>query len=407
MRLDEYSDLLNDPCWQGSVFALRAGRTHEWLVALGVQREVLVDENTPLDILDPILHDGQWWFATLAYDAKNIIEALQTRLHRPDGFPLMRWVQPQVVIRLKENGYEVLHGDVNIPPPQEHTASAEPLHLQPRMSRTAYLQALEQVRYHLQRGDIYEVNYCQEFFAHQQLDQPLVRFSRLESLTQAPFAAYVQYGSRFILCASPERFLQKQGNTLRTQPIKGTIKRSGNSAEDMALKTSLANSEKDRAENVMIVDLVRNDLSRLANPGSVEVEELFGVHTFATVHHMISTVRCTLRDHISLSDILRATFPMGSMTGAPKVSAMSIADQLETSPRGMYSGSIGYKTPEGDFDFNVVIRSIVADNTQPYTSVKVGGAITMQSDAKREYEECLLKADAVLRALQNQPVSTH
>jgi para-aminobenzoate synthetase component 1 len=222
----------------------------------------------------------------------------------------------------------------------------------------------------------------------------------LDALSEAPFAAFHQQGHRFLLSASPERFLKREGRTLLSQPIKGTARRMSDAVEDERVKMRLSQSEKDRAENVMIVDLVRNDLSRIAAPTSVRVEELCGVHSFKTVHHLISSITAEMRDGASLFDVLAATFPMGSMTGAPKVSAMQIADALEHTNRGIYSGSIGYIDPQGHFDFNVVIRSLVYSRDREYVSCHVGGAITVRSHWDHEYDECLLKAEAVRSALR-------
>ena len=174
-----------------------------------------------------------------------------------------------------------------------------------------------------------------------------------------------------------------------------------NEVEDQKLKQKLATDIKERSENVMIVDLVRNDLAKTAIKGSVEVEELCKVYTFDQVHQMISTVISQVSDQVHPVDILKTTFPMGSMTGAPKISAMKIIETLEETKRGLYSGAVGYFTPEGDFDFNVVIRSILYNSSKKYVSYSVGGAITAKSDPLSEYEECLVKAKAMRQVLEN------
>jgi para-aminobenzoate synthetase component 1 len=194
--------------------------------------------------------------------------------------------------------------------------------------------------------------------------------------------------------------LKREGNRIISQPIKGTSRRGQSTDEDNRLKKELSNSTKERAENVMIVDLVRNDLSRCAERDSVRVDELFGVHSFKTVHHLVSTISCTVPSSIGWVELIQTTFPMGSMTGAPKLSAMKLISAQEKTERGVYSGSIGYIEPNGDFDFNVVIRSVQYDNLSERVSCHVGGAITALCNATDEYNECLLKAEAVLRALR-------
>jgi para-aminobenzoate synthetase component 1 len=201
------------------------------------------------------------------------------------------------------------------------------------------------------------------------------------------------------LSASPERFIKKSLNKLYSQPIKGTVRRAQDDAEDEKLKSALLASEKERAENLMIVDLVRNDLAKSSETGSVEVTELFGRYSFKQVHQMISTVSSTIIDGLNPVTAIANAFPMGSMTGAPKVMAMQLIEQYENSKRGLYSGAIGYFAPNEDFDFNVVIRSIQYNEERQYVNFEVGSAITIDSHAEQEYEECLLKASAMLRAL--------
>ena len=210
-----------------------------------------------------------------------------------------------------------------------------------------------------------------------------------------PFASFYKQNQNVLMGASPERYLCKRGDKLYSQPIKGTYRRGKNPEEDKQLKTALRDDLKEQTENVMIVDLVRNDLSRTAAKSSVKVEELFGMYTFPQVHQLISTVSSTLKSDVHFTEAIRCSYPMGSMTGAPKISAMKLIDQYEKTKRELYSGSVGYIDPYGNFDFNVVIRSLLYDTQKQYLSLTVGGAITNQSDAEKEYEECLLKAKAI------------
>jgi para-aminobenzoate synthetase component 1 len=253
---------------------------------------------------------------------------------------------------------------------------------------------------HIQRGDIYEANFCQEFYAIAKLN-PLKTYFSLNSIAQTPFATFLKNGSQFLLSSSPERYIKKEGSIITSQPIKGTTRRSDDISEDEKLKFVLKNDQKERSENIMIVDLVRNDLSKIARKGTVKVTELCELHSFKQVHHMISTVEAEVSPTLSPVDVISATFPMGSMTGAPKISAMKIIEALEETKRGVYSGAVGYFTPEGDFDFNVVIRSILYNASNSYVSFSVGSAITSKSTPQREYEECLVKAKAMRSVLEN------
>ncbi|PID89409.1 MAG: hypothetical protein CSB01_02115 [Bacteroidia bacterium] len=253
----------------------------------------------------------------------------------------------------------------------------------------------------MRRGDIYEINFCQEFFAEQVCINPEQLYNHLKKVSPTPYGCFYKTRNHYLLSASPERFIKKKGTKLISQPIKGTAKRGANKEEDDTIKHHLFTDAKERAENIMIVDLVRNDLSHTATKGSVKVEELCGIYSFPQVHQMISTVVANLRNDIHFVEAIKQCFPMGSMTGAPKIRAMKLIEQYESTKRGLYSGAVGYITPQGDFDFNVVIRSILYNATNKYLSFMVGGAITMQSNPEKEYEECLLKAKAIRKTLSS------
>lgn len=270
-----------------------------------------------------------------------------------------------------------------------------------RENKSSYIKKVNALKQHIQRGNIYEVNFCMEFFAEDVKINPFELYQKLIEISPMPFSCFVKHQNKYLLCASPERFLKKTNSKLLSQPIKGTIKRGINSEEDFRLKEELKNSRKEQSENVMIVDLVRNDLSRIAEKGSVKVDELFGIYSFPQWHQMISTISCNIKHDVSFEEILKATFPMGSMTGAPKISAMKLIEKFESTKRGMYSGSVGIMMPNGDFDLNVVIRSVQYNADTGYLSFMVGSAITIHSDAEKEYEECLLKAKAILSVLDN------
>lgn len=262
-----------------------------------------------------------------------------------------------------------------------------------------YIAAYGRVRQHILRGDVYELNYCLPFAMEGRLYDPAACWLQMQGQQNAPMGALYRQENAWLLCCSPERFLKKCGNELITQPIKGTRPRGLNDEDDRVKREELYHSEKERAENVMIVDLARNDLGRVARTGSVQVQELFGIHSFPSVHQMISTVSAELKTGITFMDILTALYPMGSMTGAPKIRAMEIIRETESQPRGLFSGTVGYIDPDGDFDFNVVIRSIIYDDSNGTIHYPAGSAITAYSDPEQEFEECLLKANGMRKAL--------
>ncbi|MGZ4041125.1 MAG: chorismate-binding protein [Bacteroidia bacterium] len=272
-------------------------------------------------------------------------------------------------------------------------------HFQCRLNKEGYIENVNGLLAHIKRGDIYEINYCVEFFAENVEINPHVVFRRLNELTEAPFAGLYKSGDTWIICASPERFIKREDGKLITQPMKGTAKRGSNAEEDLHLKNDLAKSLKEQTENVMAVDVARNDLSRIAKKGTVVTNELFGVQTFKNVHQMVSTVTCDLKQNIALSEILTAVFPPASMTGAPKIKATELIKKYELSPRGIYSGCLGKLEDNGNFDLCVVIRTVIYDERKKRVSFHVGSAITAACNPSDEWDECLLKANALLLAL--------
>ena len=306
-----------------------------------------------------------------------------------------------IIESLKENPDAIWEGVKSTEKKQLAVKSQQSteLALTPTLNKAEYLEKIKALQHHIQLGNIYEVNFCQEFIAEDVDLNPLQLFDAVNRKTRAPFSAFNKNHSHFLCSGSPERYLKKVGNKIISQPIKGTARRSENQSEDLEIKMALENSMKERAENVMIVDLVRNDLSITAADHSVHVEELFGVYTFPTVYQLISTVSAEIHEDSNWGEVLKHSFPMGSMTGAPKVSAMQLIEKYETFKRGLFSGALGYITPHGDFDFNVVIRSVLYNSENKYLSAPVGGAITILSEPEEEYEECLLKVKAMQEAL--------
>lgn len=287
----------------------------------------------------------------------------------------------------------------DISPLMRFTDFESPIQLKSRTSKEEYIKKVKKLKSHIQKGDIYEINYCIEFYSDKAHIDPLNVFLKLHAISRAPYSTLLKLDQDYIICASPELFLKKEGSRLITKPIKGTIRRGKNKAEDEALKKSLAEDIKERTENVMAVDVARNDLSMLAKKGTVKVNKLYNIETFDTVHQMVSTVSCELKGDPTIGEILDATFPMASMTGAPKTRAMQLIDATEDFKRNYYSGAMGTIDEKGDFTLSVIIRSIFYNEATKKLSVAVGGAITYLSDPEKEYEECLLKANALLTAL--------
>ena len=356
-------------------------------------------------------HSGEWIFAHFNYEYHRITKP-NTKVNLT-GFPLAYLYTPAVVIELTENKVTI-QTDSDHPqqvfdqvssfklPVTDANNAALTTSITPFISKASYLENIHKILALIRRGDFYEINYCQAFEVEHLSAHPVNVYANLTDISPTPFACFYKNSSDYLLCASPERYLQKKGNQLISQPIKGTIKRNvENDADDKLQVEALKNSSKDKSENVMVVDLVRNDLSRICEQGSVEVSELFGIYSFPQVHQMISTITGTLASNTLFSEILEATFPMGSMTGAPKKSVMETIDALEPTKRGLYSGTVGYLNPAGDFDFNVVIRSIFYNSDTKKASYGVGGGITIYSDPEKEYEECLLKAAAIKKVLSN------
>jgi len=269
-----------------------------------------------------------------------------------------------------------------------------------RVNRQTYTETVQKLLAHIKRGDIYEINYCIEFFAEDIVIDPVKVFARLKEFTGAPFSGIYQCGDEIILCASPERFLKKEGKKLISQPMKGTAPRGKDAAEDELLKQALANSLKEQTENVMALDVARNDLSMIAKKGTVFTSELFGVRSFKNVHQLVSTVECEPEADTNLEKIISATFPPASMTGAPKISACKLIGTYEASPRGIYSGCLGRVEDNGDFDLCVIIRTLIYNPVLKQLSFHVGSAITASATPQKEWNECLLKAEALLKALE-------
>lgn len=355
---------------------------------------------------------GDWVFGFVSFDLKNSIFRLSSANKSLHDLSDLLFFSPDIVVEWKEGSPGFAHyltnqltesktleivSQLSIP---TKGGKVKSINFLPRISKEEYLTRIEEILDEIQYGNIYEANYCQEFYSNEEIN-PYAVYEELNRISPTPFSAFVKSDSFYLMCASPERYFRTKGSTIVSEPIKGTIKRGSDFQEDQKLTQQLINSKKDRKENVMIVDLVRNDLSRIAAPKSVQVDELFEIYTFPQVHQMISKISAQLKPEVGLAEILENTFPMGSMTGAPKKKALEIIDEKESFGRGLFSGSVGFIRPNGDMDFNVIIRSILYSSQTPIVSFGVGGAITIDSGPLQEYEESLLKAKAIFQVFES------
>ncbi|MEJ7610384.1 MAG: anthranilate synthase component I family protein [Ferruginibacter sp.] len=379
----------------------------ECLVGVGCTRSFSFSEKNNFAAFRTFFESApSWLFGHLGYNAAGNAYAIE----KPATVDFGRgfFFEPETVLRLTSQsleivkntgtGREVWDSIINtVLPPAYPPAALQVVHA---FTREAYLQELDILKHHLQRGDCYEINFCQQYTVHDAFVDPVATYQKLSALSPSPFGAFYKLHDKYCFCASPERFLKKDGNRLISQPIKGTRRRDHiNIEQDDRNRTDLPLNVKERAENIMIVDLVRNDLSMVCEKGSVKVSELAGVYSFPQVHHLISTVEGLLSKDKHFTEALKACYPMGSMTGAPKKKVMALIEASEISARGLFSGSIGYITPSADFDFNVVIRSIFFDSTEKKIAFYAGSGITFKSNAADEYDECTAKAEALIKIL--------
>ena len=379
------------------------------LLAFGEGKMIQQTSGNAFPQLDLFLKENpnKYIFGWLGYDLKNEIEKLTSKNIDHIDFPDLYFWVPKYVVELKNETISFLQGEkcdesfdfisYFLEEETDQNFHLYSFNFEPFIDKKVYIEQVEKLKKHIQIGNIYEINFCQEFIAKNvEINYPLDVYFKLNKITQAPFSSFFHTGDYTVFCGSPERFLKREGNTVLSEPIKGTAKRGKTGEEDEKLKNDLINDPKERAENIMIVDLVRNDLSKIATKNSVTVNDLCKIHTFETVHQMISSISCEIKENTPFIDIIKATFPMGSMTGVPKIRAMELIEEHESFKRGLYSGSIGYIKPNGDFDFNVVIRSLLYNKAKKLLSCSVGGAITDLSSPEKEYEECLTKVQRIL-----------
>jgi len=381
----------------------------ECMLAAGSKRSLLMEEgNAYRQLKDFYDQQPSWLFGHLGYQLKGETETLISEKKAPIDFGPGFFFEPEILLRLQkdqliiENGEnaaaifeEIINTSENIEP-----AVQDSIQIKKGISRQKYIEAIEALLQHIKRGDCYEINFCQPFYTEEVVIDPLYTYHKLMQQSPNPFAALYKLNDKYCICASPERYLKKTGQVLLSQPIKGTSKRNHlDEITDEENKNYLLSNQKEKSENVMVVDLVRNDLSRVCEEGSVFVKELFGIYSFPQVHQMISSIEGTLKKDLHFTEAIQKSFPMGSMTGAPKKRVMELIEQYEPVGRGLFSGSIGYISPDADFDFNVVIRSIFYDAEKRYLNFLAGGGITFYSKPDDEYRESLLKAEVIVKVL--------
>lgn len=389
-------------CWLDNHGYSFQPHRYEWVAGAGATDHITA-ERDDFETIDSFVRPGCWTFGHISYEQGVRWLGIKTAKKDPVRFPLFYFFKPVHVVVFKD-------GRVTIGSPDpEHTyrqileaegslLTNQTIEIRQRLTRDQYLKKIEVLQAHIQRGDCYEINFCQEFFGEAEID-PVRLYHDLSGASPNPFGGFYRVNDSYLLCASPERFMYRQGDKIYSQPMKGTSARYGDQAKDEASRRELQESDKERSENVMVVDLVRNDLSRFCEDGTVKVEELFGIYSFPRVHQMVSTVTGKLQSNVYLSHIIKCAFPMGSMTGAPKKRVVELIEKYEPTARGIFSGTVGYIDPTGDFDFNVVIRSIMYNQAHKYLSYQVGSGITFYSEREKEWEECLLKGGAIKKVL--------
>ncbi|MDB5258187.1 MAG: Chorismate binding [Chitinophagaceae bacterium] len=386
------------------------------LMGIGVEQEylALAEQDFSWEGMNAFIqqHQGRHIFGCINYGLKNHIEQFSERSTDPLAFPIIHLYIPRYLfVQEADQSWKACDkkSEELLPALLAESGDHSAMTQQPQasapvaqFSHDEYIAIIHRIKTELAQGNIYEINFCNSYSGtYQDIDYTSL-YEKLNNISPMPFSALYKNKEHVLLSASPERFIQKKNNQLISQPIKGTAGRLNNPADDQKQKQHLEKSLKERTENIMIVDLVRNDLSKVCKGGSVVVEELCKVYTFEKVHQMISTITGELENTDShFSELLQALFPMGSMTGAPKLKAMQLIDELEKEDRGLFSGTVGYIQPNGDFDFNVIIRSLLFNEKKGLYKFHAGSAITMASDAELEYQECDVKTLPIRLLLQN------
>ena len=404
----EWLKAFNTFCFMDSNHYAHNTRYH-FLAAADVKNSCTISSESEINEINHFMDSGNWYFGHLCYESITHGVSVKDNLDEIH-FPQIFFYQPKTVITLCDDVLEIFADN-----PKEIYRQITAIHLSDTLKKTIntvvavqqffnreqYIDIIKQLQKHIQRGNCYEINFCQKYFINQYDADIWQLYKNLVAISPNPQSCLYKVNDAVLICASPERFIKKISDKIISQPIKGTLARTATTATTLAAEqAALWNSAKDRAENIMVVDMVRNDLSKICTPGSVKVEELFGIYSFPQVHQMITTISGLLCKDISISKLLKATFPMGSMTGAPKKRVMELIQEYEPYQRGIFSGTVGYISPNGDFDFNVVIRSILYNTQSKYLSFYAGSGITAYSNAEKEWEECEIKAAAIRKVLE-------
>ncbi|HLW40449.1 MAG TPA: chorismate-binding protein [Brumimicrobium sp.] len=365
-------------------------------------------EGDDVDALDAFLnrHKEDYRFGFVSYTSHNHPSNKKDKI----GFPKIGFFVPRYVVEIDKKGtLTYLKGNKNgyssrkIDGFLNHSKgeSRNQVQLESQLTQSEYLTQINALQADMNREKVGVVVFCQEFYAEKQEINPKTTYFQLNQKSKSPFSCFVQWNEKYVLSASPERFIKKEGTKLITQPIKGTAKRGKTQEEDEAFKNRLLSSEKEIEENTLVVEGIKNDLMQVAKKETVDVESFSQIHSFETVHQLISTISAEIEPETSFGTILKTVFPMGSMVGFPKEKALKLLDKYEAFNRGLYSGTIGYIQPNGNFDFNVVIRSILYDDENKTIICPVGGGITLQSSPEDEYNECLIKLNVLQDTLNN------
>lgn len=410
-QLIQWGNQFEHIVWLDSNSYLEIDRTYEAVLAVDAHKVFQSDSKEALeDLKEYRKANKDWLFGYLSFNAadKTSVKNKESKLPK---YPKLHFFHPKKIFLLKQNSIEIHYASIceeeieadwntiNNIKVEDYEREALHLPIQAKLSKQAYLEKINKIQDYIRQGKITEINFCQEFYAHAELKNPLAIYQHLNAISSTPFASYVRMEEDYILCASPERYLSNTAGLIKAQPIKGTAKRKENTLEDRKIRLGLETNEKEIAENVLITEMLVEEFYEIAEEESVQITELCKAYSFKQVHQLISTIVCHLKPELSEVDAIKATYPMGSMTGIPKDITLKIIEELENFDRGLYSGSVGYFAPNGDFDFNVVIRSILYNAKSKYVSFAAGGAITALSDPEEEYQETMLKVKAMEEVL--------
>lgn len=413
-KLIQWADQFEEVVWLDSNDYPNSHNNYQAILAVEAERFFRTDSIKALDELKEYRKTNKdWLFGYLSYDAANLGVTQTNQKSDLLQFSKLNFFHPRKIFILKKNRIEIHYSSekqdeiekdwnsINEIIPKKTSHKKLNLDVKARLSKQDYLDKVKTIKSYIDQGKITEINFCQEFYTQANLEHPLAVYQHLNKISKTPFAAYLRLNDKYVMCASPERYLGHTGGEIKAQPIKGTAKRKKKELEDQQFRIALENNEKEVLENTIATEMIVNELYAIAEEGSVQVTELSKAYTFEQVHQLISTIVCQLHPKLEAIDAIIATYPMGSMTGIPKESSLSIIDEIENFNRSLYSGSIGYFAPNDDFDFNVVIRSILYNATTNYVSFAAGGAITALSDPEKEYEECMVKVKAMAEVLGN------